>query len=121
MASYIVLFKCPDAVVETRAKRFRIAAGLYAYVGSCGSSCWGRVGRHLKRSGKKFWHADYLPCSPVAAAVLGAEERELAALMAKSFSYVEGFGSSDDESSPSHLFRLSSPLDLTRVVSAASH
>lgn len=121
MASYIVLFKCPDAVVETRARRFRIAAGLYAYVGSCGRSCWGRVGRHLERRGRKFWHVDYLPCDPVAAAVLHAEERELATIMAREFSYVKGFGSSDDEVSPSHLFRLKSPLDLLRVVSAASN
>lgn len=119
--AYIVVFECPGGAVRTRAREFRIGEGLYAYVGSCGSSCWGRVGRHMERRGAKFWHVDYLPCRPVAAAVEAVEERQLARLLASSLEYVPGFGSSDDPAAPSHLFKLRSLSDLVDVIAAIPH
>lgn len=121
--SYIVAFECPDATVETKARRFSLKAGLYVYVGSCGNSCAKRVARHVKRPvGRRHWHVDYLPCRAVVALITRLAETQLASrLLLAGVGYVKGFGSSDDKRAPSHLFAVSSLLELLDAISAPVH
>ncbi|MEL9990680.1 MAG: DUF123 domain-containing protein [Thermoproteus sp.] len=117
--SYVVAFDCPDAVVRTKARRFALRAGLYAYVGSCGRSCAKRVARHLRRpAARRHWHVDYLPCGAVAVFVTRLREAELALRLLAVADYVKGFGSSDDRRAPSHLFLVGSLAELLDAISA---
>ena len=119
--SYAVVFRCPSAVVKTRARVFCVEEGLYVYVGSCGSSCHKRILRHLRRPVRKFWHVDYLPCAALFALVTRLKEVDLAARLAARLEYVASFGSSDDRNTPSHLFKIPSLSYLLDVISTASH
>jgi Uri superfamily endonuclease len=119
--SYVVLFRCPASVVETKARRFRLEEGLYAYVGSCGVSCHRRIARHLRRPARRHWHVDYLPCEAVASLVTRLGEPELALRLSAHAEYVKGFGSTDDRRAPSHLFRVKSLAHLLDAISAAPH
>ncbi len=116
--SYVVIFRCPNALVKTRARAFRLEEGLYAYVGSCGRSCHKRISRHLMRPSRKFWHVDFLPCEALLALATRLREADLATRLAARASYIVGFGSSDDRRAPSHLFRIPSLLYLLDVISA---
>jgi len=76
--------------------------GFYLYVGSAQNSIENRVGRHLKRRKKKFWHIDYLLSNPsvevkeVWVKEGGRMECELARrLKREGFKVIKGFGSSD--------------------------
>lgn len=119
--SYLVVFKCPNALVETKARAFRLEEGLYAYVGSCGVSCHKRILRHLRRPSRRHWHVDFLPCEALLVFVTRLGEAELAARLAARVGYIAGFGSSDDKSAPSHLFKTPSLLHLLDVISAGLH
>lgn len=106
--SYIILLECPSVAVKTRSRLFEIKAGVYAYVGSCGASCCKRLARHYSASKKRFWHIDYLSveCGKLGFYLLQSPEPLVARILASRFEFVPGFGSSDDRSSPSHLFRV---------------
>lgn len=118
--SYVVVFECPDAIVDTGAKRFVLRRGLYAYVGSCGASCVKRITRHLRRPLKRHWHVDFLPCAPLLAVVFRLDEKELAQRLSARLEYVPRFGSSDDPRALSHLFRVQSLRELLDVISTPS-
>ncbi|MDT7869190.1 MAG: DUF123 domain-containing protein [Thermoproteus sp.] len=119
--SYLVLFRCPSSVVETKARRFYLDEGLYAYVGSCGVSCHKRIARHLRRPARRHWHVDYLPCEAVAAFATRLRESDLAARLSACAEYVKGFGSTDDRRAPSHLFKVGSLAQLLDAISAVLH
>ncbi|QIW24009.1 DUF123 domain-containing protein [Sulfolobus sp. S-194] len=120
MKGYIIVFYCKEVNVITKSKIFPIQEGYYAYVGSCGLYCDKRISRHFsKEKRKKHWHIDYLSelCEPLFAIILPLQEKEIAKLLLE-FDYVKGFGSTDDNENPSHLFRVSliSLLNLIRGI-----
>ncbi|MEM1927333.1 MAG: DUF123 domain-containing protein [Acidilobaceae archaeon] len=110
--SYVLLLECPSLVLKTRSRVFEIPAGVYAYVGSCGSNCCKRVQRHYSRAKKMFWHIDYLSveCSKLGFYLIEAREPDVALLLATRLKHIPGFGSSDDRRSPSHLFKVEEEL-----------
>lgn len=82
--------------------------GFYAYVGSGMNSLEKRIGRHLKKRKKKFWHIDYFLAKAKIVKVVFWEgkkkdECEVAGMLAQQFESVKGFGCSDCECR-SHLF-----------------
>jgi Uri superfamily endonuclease len=86
--------------------------GVYAYVGSAQSNVEKRIGRHLKKAKKKFWHVDYLLAHrPVKIVrvfyreVGKSEECKIARKMNENGVPVLNFGCSDC-SCLSHLFML---------------
>jgi len=92
--------------------------GFYAYVGSAQKSLEKRVGRHLKRKKKKFWHIDYLLSNPHAKVLKvfwKGEGKEGECLLAKKlgekYEAVRGFGCSDCKCT-SHLFRVEKKFKL---------
>ncbi|MFP3200794.1 MAG: GIY-YIG nuclease family protein [Sulfolobus sp.] len=108
MKGYIVLLDCEEGIIVTKAKKFNIEKGIYAYVGSCGVNCAKRISRHLIRNKeKKHWHIDFLTelCNPIGVIVLNEGEKEIAKKLTV-FKYVKGFGNSDDKENSSHLFKV---------------
>ncbi len=106
--SYMVFFMCPDSTVRTGKKEFRIGNGIYSYLGSCGSSCQKRIGRHMNRNfSKRHWHVDYLPCKPLLSLTIVTDEKTMG-LQLMDYPSVPGFGNSDDRTHP----RLFSVADL---------
>ncbi len=86
--------------------------GFYVYVGSALNSLEARVGRHLRKEKKRFWHIDYLLEHAAIVDVLYAEtsrraECELAAEINRELEPVQGFGCSDCNCN-AHLFHSSS-------------
>ncbi|MEM1836772.1 MAG: DUF123 domain-containing protein [Pyrobaculum sp.] len=103
--SYLVVFRCPQHVVETQSSKFFIPEGVYIYVGSCGRSCIKRVLRHINRPKRRRWHIDYIKCDALYAVVLPHTETYVANVLTANCPYVEGLGSSDDVLNPSHFFK----------------
>ena len=121
LISYLLFVRCDKEVkVRTRSREFAVPEGELVYVGSCKRDCAKRVGRHFSSEKREFWHVDYLleECEAVSALLTTLEERELAKLFLDC-PYVEGFGSSDDENNPSHLFLCSFNEAVRRVVERA--
>jgi len=108
LKSYVIQIKCErDVVVKTRSRTFVIESGEYIYVGSCGKNCFSRVKRHYSRKEKLFWHIDFLSekCSVLAHFFFDVDEKELASMFSRELEFVPGFGCTDDNMSPSHLFK----------------
>ncbi|MGQ9743694.1 MAG: GIY-YIG nuclease family protein [Candidatus Bathycorpusculaceae bacterium] len=86
--------------------------GIYAYVGSAKTGLNQRIGRHLRRDKRKFWHIDYL-LSDISVKVLkvfkvkkeNLGECEVAKIISERGVPVSGFGSSDCRCI-SHLFKI---------------
>jgi adenylylsulfate kinase len=86
--------------------------GSYAYIGSAQNNLEKRIGRHLRKKKKMFWHVDYLLDSAkvrvlkVLVLFAGKEaECRIAEKVSPSSAAVKGFGSSDCNCI-SHLFKL---------------
>jgi Uri superfamily endonuclease len=86
--------------------------GLYVYVGSAQNSVEKRVGRHLRRSKRKFWHIDYLLSNRQVRVFEifwkeagRLEECRVAERLGEMATPVRGFGSSDC-ACKGHLFRI---------------
>jgi len=86
--------------------------GLYVYVGSAQNSLEKRVGRHLRRAKRRFWHIDYLLDDAAVRVVKvfykeaeRAEECVIARGLCERSVPVVGFGCSDCDCR-SHLFLL---------------
>uniref|UniRef100_A0A7C4HC98 DUF123 domain-containing protein n=1 Tax=Staphylothermus marinus TaxID=2280 RepID=A0A7C4HC98_STAMA len=103
-----------DIVVKTRRRIFDINRGTYIYVGSArgNGGLRSRLTRYLYKSGKLFWHIDYLLSSNSTKLVefcfyVTDEDLEsfLASILIKMCYPITGFGSSDKKRDPSHLFR----------------
>ncbi len=106
MKSYMIFFMCPDSTVRIGKKEFRLEKGIYSYLGSCGSSCSKRIGRHMNRNfSKKRWHVDYLPCKPLLSLTMITDERTMS-LRLIDVPHIPGFGNSDDRPHP-RLFLIS--------------
>jgi Uri superfamily endonuclease len=95
-------------------------AGYYAYVGSALGGLEARVGRHLREGKKLHWHIDYLltrarGVDVVLARTRAKKECAVAKELAKHFSSVRGFGSSDC-GCDSHLFHSQDFHELLRQV-----
>lgn len=88
-----------------------IAKGYYAYIGSARRNAIKRLERHFSKIKKKRWHIDYLTSLEFvdvegSLIVFDVDEKSLAMLFSRNFSFVRGFGCSDDRLNPSHLFYL---------------
>jgi len=59
---YQLLIHLPEniSVVIGKKGRFRFPKGYYVYTGSALNGLEKRIGRHLKKNKKHFWHIDYL-------------------------------------------------------------
>ncbi len=86
--------------------------GIYAYVGSAMNGLENRVGRHLNKKNKKFWHIDYFLGYPKVSIVqiyykksIKKDECKVAEKVSKYGEPVKGFGCSDCKCQ-SHLFRI---------------
>jgi len=82
--------------------------GFYFYVGSAKKNLLSRIGRHLKKDKKRFWHIDYFLSSDKVSIrnIWASSKKECVlscAFLKRNFSYIEDFGSSDCRC-PSHLF-----------------
>lgn len=82
--------------------------GYYVYIGSAQKNLRKRVERHLKKKKKMRWHIDYFLLHAEIRDIIAVElpkiwEERIALILAKKYSYVERFGSTDS-SAPSHLF-----------------
>ncbi len=108
--TYILILYLP------RRRRIRVGrlgiitfeSGIYFYVGSGGRSPLKRLGRHLAKAKKKFWHIDFLTVHSKVVGAIVMESRvslecQLARALTGVFASVDGFGSSDCRC-PSHLF-----------------
>jgi len=110
--TYCLLLYCsgdPEITVgKLGTRKFR--PGYYIYIGSALKNMDKRIGRHLKKTKKNFWHIDYLTSeksfnihkvyaifSPVKL------ECRMAAALGKTLPSISGFGSSDCRCG-SHLF-----------------
>ena len=109
--AYILLVRLPrDGLV---AGRWRLQAGVYAYVGSgLGPGGVGaRLGRHLRRAGRPWWHVDHLvragdPLGYSACCTGSRVESRLALECGRVLEAgPRGFGSSDDPGAATHLYR----------------
>ncbi|MEA3229478.1 MAG: GIY-YIG nuclease family protein [archaeon] len=90
----------------------RFKEGTYAYTGSAQNSLENRVGRHLSKNKKKFWHIDYLLGSDDSKIIRiyyknakKTEECETAKILEMTETPVKNFGCSDCRCG-SHLFRI---------------
>jgi len=86
--------------------------GMYVYIGSAMNSIEKRVGRHLRKKKKKFWHIDYLLDSKdvkIEKVFYKESKRKEECKIAKSFSLigsgVRNFGCSDCKCE-SHLYKI---------------
>jgi len=82
--------------------------GFYFYVGSAKKNLLSRIGRHLKKDKKRFWHIDYFLSSDKVSIrnIWASSKKECVlscAFLKRNFSYIEDFGSSDCKCR-SHLF-----------------
>jgi adenylylsulfate kinase len=96
--------------------------GVYVYVGSAQNNLMKRVGRHLRRVKRKFWHIDYL-LSNYHAEVIRVfyqesgrlEECRVAERLREKATPIKGFGSSDCKCE-GHLFRVEAYDYLSRFM-----
>ncbi len=99
-----------EAIVRVRGTARRtLDPGLYLYVGSALNGVEQRVARHLSAEKRRHWHIDYLLAAGRVMQVWilpgrGKSECKVAALLARRFEGIAGFGASDCRC-PSHLFR----------------
>jgi len=122
-------------IFASRAVRVRVGSlgsfsfprGVYLYVGSARGKggLKARVQRHLTRPKVKRWHIDYLMgCDAFRAVAVSfgisaaRRERVIAQELVASGMrpYINGFGSSDDPKTPSHLLRCDDPTEVCRAV-----
>ncbi len=108
--SYILLLELPEGnnIAVGRLGVLEFPPGFYAYVGSALGGLEARVGRHLRKDKRLHWHIDYLLCRAniSEAILLPGEQRlecSLAQALARRFSFIPRFGSSDCQCQ-SHLF-----------------
>ena len=108
--SYILGIKLREGVKLSIGKLglLEFKRGFYFYVGSAKKNLLSRVGRHLKKDKKRFWHIDYFLSSDKVFIknVWVSSKRECAlsySFFKRGFSYIENFGSSDCKCQ-SHLF-----------------
>ncbi len=106
--SYALVLKLDSGrELLTRGRRFMLRKGYYVYVGSALSGLEARIGRHLRKEKRKFWHIDYLLEHAGVVEVLrfpGGKECGIARDVEEaSDGSVKGFGCSDCRCS-SHLF-----------------
>lgn len=101
--------------------KVKFLKGYYAYIGSAMNSIERRVGRHLRKEKKKFWHIDYLLDDENVKTVKvfykesnKKEECKIAGMVSKFGEPVIGFGSSDCNCK-SHLYKIKSPDVLERI------
>jgi Uri superfamily endonuclease len=109
---YQLLVHLPEATCIQIGKkgRFRFPKGHYLYTGSAKNGLQGRVGRHLRKEKKRFWHIDYLlDRASVKGVFLFTDSKVDECSLSKSTLkrpgasvMVQGFGSSDC-SCPAHL------------------
>ncbi len=60
-ATYILIFeKSGSSDVRLRTRSICMREGLYLYVGSAKRGLEKRIGRHLRKRKKRFWHIDYI-------------------------------------------------------------
>lgn len=88
--------------------KIKFQKGFYAYVGSALNNLEKRVQRHLRKKKKIHWHIDYLLRKAKVREVIYAsgekrKECTIAKSLAKNFSGIKNFGSSDCHCT-SHLF-----------------
>ncbi len=108
--SYVLIIELPnDAVISVgKLGKLSFTKGYYIYIGSALNNLEKRVKRHLSRRKKFHWHIDYFLKFATVRRVLFKESREreeckLARELAKKFTCIKGFGSSDCNCE-SHLF-----------------
>jgi len=92
----------------------RLAKGFYAYVGSAQTNFAKRIGRHLGKEKRKFWHIDYVLDHPASKIVrifaVNADknhECKIARRISEKGNGISGFGCSDCNCR-SHLVKLGS-------------
>ncbi len=101
-----------DSVIRVgRLGEFQFKRGIYLYVGSAMNGFGARIRRYISGGRKRHWHIDYLldVANLMAILLIPSEtriEEEVASLLEKKFEpVVDGFGSSDTNST-THLFYL---------------
>ncbi|MBS7609020.1 GIY-YIG nuclease family protein [Candidatus Bathyarchaeota archaeon] len=136
--SLIIEVQLPQKLMIGALGNIEFKKGYYVYVGSAlgkgSTSLWGRIGRHLSRVKKPFWHIDYLLNSPegvrVVAFVASPNEKRMECSVALALKAwypskalpIRGFGSSDClKGCQGHLFylveveRLDEALQIVRL------
>ncbi len=113
--TYVLLARVPkrQLVKVGSLGEIEFREGMYAYVGSAMNSLEGRIGRHLKKKGKKMhWHIDYLLAGRGVSVGevyfsegAGKKECEIAQILGQVGEPVPKFGCSDCKCR-SHLFRI---------------
>ena len=109
----LVISICKDIKVNVGALgSINFENGVYAYVGSAQNNLEKRIGRHLRRTKRKFWHIDYLLCNRFAKIVKvfykkagRNEECRIAKNLSEKGVAIKNFGCSNC-SCVSHLFRV---------------
>lgn len=94
-----------------------LAEGFYIYIGSAKKTIHKRLLRHLRREKNKFWHIDYLLCSPHLYEIVNIWINKLPCectisqmIYQQGFGLVvkKGFGSSDCKC-PTHFYEIKGP------------
>lgn len=98
-----------------------ILDGYYIYVGSAKRNVFSRLARHFSKSKKLRWHIDYLTSNEhvnpeVAFIFINIDEKDIAKMFSSVFSFVKGFGASDDKFNVSHLFYVGRFKDYSDVL-----
>ena len=96
-------------------EKIKFDKGNYAYVGSAQNNLEKRIGRHMIKNKKKFWHIDYLLSNKLTKITKifykksgKLEECRIAKKLSKTGSLIPSFGCSDCNCK-SHLFRIKKP------------
>ena len=100
--NYILLLELSESqrISVGRLGVVRFLKGFYAYVGSALNGLESRVARHLRQSGKRHWHIDYLlECAIIYEVILIPVEERLECTLARALkeelTCTRRFGSSD--------------------------
>lgn len=112
---YVLLLEATCSIKAELAHRsIVLEPGVYLYVGSSRGpgGALARIIRHASSDKKAWWHVDRLTLSPcctlrgfyLLTSACEDCELEVSRKLARLFSYVPRFGSSDKPQSPSHLF-----------------
>lgn len=108
--TYVLLIELPKStdIQVGRLGKIKFQAGFYAYVGSALSGLESRIGRHLRKEKKLYWHIDHLLLHGRIRNIFYAEgsekkECDTAKGLTARFATIKGFGSSDCDCE-SHLF-----------------
>ncbi len=121
---YALLLETPEPLVVQvgRLRRYTLAPGRYAYIGSAhgGGGLRARISRHLRPIKPQHWHIDALTAAlPVVSVLLRPGPRPLECAWVRRFltlpgarAPVTGFGSSDCRNGcPAHLVQLPDGFD----------